>query len=165
MLMPSIFGEDLFDDWMRLPVERENHRGYRAAELMKTDIKDVDGNYELSIDLPGFHKAGGFILELGHAAQLAEHGVAVQHPAQLGVGRNMRLDEQHVFLRVQTAGDIGRQLDQGVPPQLRRDLPHGDGVHVGHHIVAVILIRQRRPVSDGTQIGTQRQIAGGLDAA
>ena len=40
MLMPSIFGEDLFDDWMRLPVERENHRGYRAAELMKTDIKD-----------------------------------------------------------------------------------------------------------------------------
>ena len=21
MLMPSIFGEDLFDDWMRLPVE------------------------------------------------------------------------------------------------------------------------------------------------
>ena len=56
MLMPSFFGEDLFDDWMRLPVERENHRGYRAAELMKTDIKDVDGNYELSIDLPGFHK-------------------------------------------------------------------------------------------------------------
>ena len=50
MLMPSIFGEDLFDDWMRLPVERENHRGYRAAELMKTDIKDVDGNYELSIE-------------------------------------------------------------------------------------------------------------------
>ena len=28
MLMPSIFGEDLFDDWMRLPVQRElqNHR-------------------------------------------------------------------------------------------------------------------------------------------
>ena len=26
MLMPSIFGEDLFDDWMRLPVERENHK-------------------------------------------------------------------------------------------------------------------------------------------
>ena len=108
---------------------------------------------------------GGLILELGHAAQLAEHGVAVQHPAKLGVGRNMGLDEQHVFLRVQTAGDIGRQLDQGVPPQLRRDLPHGDGVHVGHHIVAVILIRQRRPVSDGAQIGTQRQVAGGLDAA
>ena len=34
-----------------------------------------------------------------------------------------------------------------------------------YHIVAVILIRQRRPVSDGAQIGTQRQVAGGLDAA
>ena len=56
MLMPSIFGEDLFDDWMRMPVERENRRDYRTAELMKTDIKDVDGNYELSMDLPGFHK-------------------------------------------------------------------------------------------------------------
>ena len=57
MLMPSIFGEDLFDDWMRFPVERET-RNYtnRAADLMKTDIKDKDGNYELSIDLPGFNK-------------------------------------------------------------------------------------------------------------
>ena len=56
MLMPSIFGENLFDDWMRLPAERENNRGYRAAELMKTDIKEIDGNYELSVELPGFHK-------------------------------------------------------------------------------------------------------------
>ena len=63
MLMPSIFGEDLFDDWMRLPVERENHRGYRAAELMKTDIKDVDGNYELSIDLPCEDSAEGWLSE------------------------------------------------------------------------------------------------------
>ena len=57
MLMPSIFGEDLFDDWMRFPVERET-RNYtnRTADLMKTDIKDKDGNYELSIDLPGFNK-------------------------------------------------------------------------------------------------------------
>ena len=54
MLMPSIFGEDLFDDWMRFPVERETAN--RAADLMKTDIKEEDGNYELSIDLPGFNK-------------------------------------------------------------------------------------------------------------
>ena len=56
MLMPSIFGEDLFDDWMRLPVERENHRGYRAAELMKTDIKEKPEGYELIVDVPGFKK-------------------------------------------------------------------------------------------------------------
>ena len=51
MLMPSIFGENLFDDWMRFPTERQSNAGYRNAELMKTDIKDVDGNYELSMDL------------------------------------------------------------------------------------------------------------------
>ena len=44
MLMPSIFGENLFDDWMRFPTERQSNAGYRNAELMKTDIKDVDGN-------------------------------------------------------------------------------------------------------------------------
>ena len=56
MLLPSIFGENLFDYWMRFPTERQSNAGYRNAELMKTDIKDVEGNYELSMDLPGFHK-------------------------------------------------------------------------------------------------------------
>ncbi|WP_373218285.1 Hsp20/alpha crystallin family protein [Ruminococcus sp. 5_1_39BFAA] len=58
MLMPSIFGEDLFDDWMR-PLGRDAvSRGFSggSADLMKTDIRDIDGNYELSVDLPGFNK-------------------------------------------------------------------------------------------------------------
>ena len=38
MLIPSIFGENLFDDWMRLPAARETGKGYGTAELMKTDI-------------------------------------------------------------------------------------------------------------------------------
>ena len=28
MLMPSIFGENLFDDWMRFPTERQSNAGY-----------------------------------------------------------------------------------------------------------------------------------------
>lgn len=58
MLMPSIFGEDLFDDWMRFPMEKESRRNYSSwtSELMKTDIKEVDGNYQLHVDLPGFRK-------------------------------------------------------------------------------------------------------------
>ena len=56
MLIPSIFGENLFDDWMRLPAARETGKSYGTAELMKTDIRDVDGNYELSMELPGFLK-------------------------------------------------------------------------------------------------------------
>ena len=56
MLMPSIFGDDLFDDFMRFPTERQANRTQAAAELMRTDVRDVDGNYELYIDLPGYKK-------------------------------------------------------------------------------------------------------------
>ena len=45
MLMPSIFGENLFDDWMDFPFEREffGRRnplyGKNEKNLMKTDAK------------------------------------------------------------------------------------------------------------------------------
>ena len=61
MLMPSIFGEDLFDDLFDLPfyddskVEKKLY-GRHAKNLMKTDIKEMDNSYELIIDLPGFKK-------------------------------------------------------------------------------------------------------------
>ena len=63
MLMPSIFGENLFDDdWMNFPFNDEFWGkknplyGKHAQNMMKTDIRDTDGNYELDIDLPGFKK-------------------------------------------------------------------------------------------------------------
>ena len=48
MLMPSIFGENLFDDWMDFPFEREffGRRnplyGKNAKNIMKTDVKETD---------------------------------------------------------------------------------------------------------------------------
>lgn len=65
MLMPSIFGEDLFDSFMRdFPFfdDREERRlekklyGHHGKNLMKTDIKETDAGYELEMDLPGFAK-------------------------------------------------------------------------------------------------------------
>ena len=64
MLMPSIFGEDLFDDLFDLPFyddkeERKLERklyGRRAGNLMKTDIKEKKDGYEMVVDLPGFKK-------------------------------------------------------------------------------------------------------------
>ena len=52
MLMPSIFGEDLFDDWMNWPWSRS----YNYNTLMKTDVRDTKDSYELDIDMPGFAK-------------------------------------------------------------------------------------------------------------
>lgn len=55
MYMPSIFGEDLMDDffndnWFRSPAFTNNNG------LMRTDVKQKDGNYELEMELPGFKK-------------------------------------------------------------------------------------------------------------
>ena len=94
---------------------------------------------------------GGLVLELGHAAELTEHGVAVEHPAQFGVLGDVGLDEQGVFLRVQAAGDILGQLLQGAPAQVGGVLAHGDGVHIRHEIVAVKLLRPGGPVLDSAQ--------------
>mgnify|MGYP001852677496 FL=1 len=65
MLMPSIFGESLFDDWMD-SFDKDFERdfwggknplyGRHAKNLMKTDVKETDNTYEVDIDLPGFKK-------------------------------------------------------------------------------------------------------------
>ena len=60
MLMPSIFGENLFDDdWMDFPFDRDfwgRTNSKTTKNLMKTDIREHDAGYELDIDLPGFKK-------------------------------------------------------------------------------------------------------------
>ncbi len=62
MLMPSIFVENLFDDWMDFPFDREFFGrknplyGKHQKNMMKTDIRETDDSYELDVDLPGFKK-------------------------------------------------------------------------------------------------------------
>ena len=59
MLVPSIFGEDLFDDFMRFPTVKDFGRSSFqdwSKTLMKTDIKESENGYELAVDLPGFDK-------------------------------------------------------------------------------------------------------------
>ena len=59
MLMPSIFGENLFnDDWMDFgfPEVDKTLYGKHANNVMKTDVKETDTGYEVDIDLPGFKK-------------------------------------------------------------------------------------------------------------
>jgi len=64
MYMPSVFGENLFDDWMNdLPFydeffneKRDPLFGKHSKDLMKTDIRENEKDYEMDIDLPGFKK-------------------------------------------------------------------------------------------------------------
>ena len=62
MLAPSIFEENLFDNLFNFPDFRELNNmerklyGRHADRLMKTDVKEEDNQYEVSVDLPGFAK-------------------------------------------------------------------------------------------------------------
>ena len=59
MVMPSIFGENLFnDDWMNFgfPEVEKALYGKHASHEMKTDVRETDSGYEVDIDLPGFKK-------------------------------------------------------------------------------------------------------------
>ena len=86
MLMPSIFGENLFDDFFNdfpfydYDKEMKNTEkklyGRKASHVMKTDIRELDNGYEVVVDLPGFTKDEvQATLENGYLTISAEKGL------------------------------------------------------------------------------------------
>ena len=61
-MLPSIFGENLFDEFFGNAFDdymKDTQRalyGKHSKNLMKTDVKETDESYEVDIDLPGFQK-------------------------------------------------------------------------------------------------------------
>ena len=61
-MLPSIFSENLFDDFFDNAFEKNFFGGNNplygkhAKNLMKTDVKENETSYKLAIDLPGFKK-------------------------------------------------------------------------------------------------------------
>ena len=60
MLMPSIFGENLFDDFFddfARPIKRRSGSSNAIPAVMRTDVKEFEKGFELDIDLPGYKKS------------------------------------------------------------------------------------------------------------
>ena len=62
-MLPSIFGENLFDEFFDDYFTghpawngRDPLYGKRAKNLMKTDVRETEDTYEVDIDLPGFKR-------------------------------------------------------------------------------------------------------------
>ena len=62
-MLPSIFGENLFDEFFdnnfgMFPMwsGRNPLYGKHTKNLMKTDVRETENTYEVDIDLPGFKK-------------------------------------------------------------------------------------------------------------
>lgn len=65
MLTPSIFRENLFDDFFddfftfgdkEMKDTQKKLYGHHASNMMKTDVQEHEDHYEVYIDLPGFKK-------------------------------------------------------------------------------------------------------------
>ena len=92
-MLPSVFGENLFDDLFDFPFERGFFGGHNplygkhAKNLMRTDIRELDGSYELDVDLPGFKKDEIQVeLEDGYLTISAEKGLDKEEEKKLRRG-------------------------------------------------------------------------------
>lgn len=112
MLMPRIFGESLFDDLMdfRFPTEEEFFGkrnplfGKHGKNLMKTDIREKDGSYELDIDLPGFKK--------DEVKAKLENGFLIIS-AEKGLDRDQKDNEGRFIRQERYAGAMSRSFYVG----------------------------------------------------
>ena len=117
MLLPSIFGESLFDDWMDMPrfdsfgdIDKKLY-GKNAAHVMKTDVREHDGGYEIDIDLPGFKKDE---IDIG-----LENGYLTVRAAK-GLDKDENDKKGRVIRRERYAGSMQRSFYVG------RELTHED---------------------------------------
>ena len=127
MLYPIIH-ENLFDDllnfqWPVFPDLSEVDRklyGKHASRLMKTDVQEHDGRYEVAIDLPGFKKDEITLdLENGYLTVSAAKGLDKDEQTQ--EGKMIRQERyagamQRSFYvgEAITAEDIQAKLEDGV---------------------------------------------------
>ena len=93
MLIPTVYGENLFDDFDDMfglmPFETQNKRdplfGKNASRIMKTDIRETETGYELDIDLPGFKKEEVQVqLENGYLTISASKGLDRENEEKKG---------------------------------------------------------------------------------
>ncbi len=119
MMTPSIWTDDFFDDFMRdFPFydDRDMRKlekklyGRRGKNIMKTDIKETDGEYTLIMDLPGFTKDEVKVsLKDGYLTISAEKG-ADQEDKEKKSGKYIR--KERYAGACQRSFYIGNQLRQ-----------------------------------------------------
>ena len=106
MLMPSIFGENLFDEfdnWMDASFNDVDKAlyGKHAKNMMKTDVKETEKGYEVDIDLPGFKK---------DEIQLELNDGYLTISAEKGLDKDEEDEKKHYLRRERYAGSMSRSF-------------------------------------------------------
>lgn len=111
MLMPSIFRDNLFDDWMDDfswmrdfgNIDRKLY-GKHAGREMLTDVRDHEDHYEVEIDLPGFKK---------DQIQIELHDGTLTITAQKGLEQNDKNSEGKYVRQERYSGMMSRSFYVG----------------------------------------------------
>lgn len=139
-MLPSIFGENLFDDmfddaFSLMPSfgTRDPLYGKHAKNLMKTDVRETDTGYEIDVDLPGFKK---------DEVQIQVNNGYLTISAAKGLDKDEQDHKGRYIRRERYAGQCSRSfyVGSGIQPQdvrakyedgiLRLSLPKGQAAQL-----------------------------------
>ena len=133
-MLPSIFGENLFDDFfhvlfgMMTAAVEEPLYGKHAKNLMKTDVRELEDAYELDIDLPGFKK-DEITVDLNDGYLTIGASKGLNKDAQDQNGRYIRRERyagtcsRSFYVGDVQPSDIGARYEDGI---LRLSVPKAD---------------------------------------
>ena len=147
-MLPSIFGENLFDDFFTdgfMPIPVWNGRsplyGKHAKNLMKTDVRETDTGYEVDIDLPGFKKDEISVeLKDGYLTVSAAKGLDKDENDKKG--RYIRQERyagacsRSFYVGDMEPEDVSAKYEDGIlklsmPKQAKKELPKSSSISIG----------------------------------
>ena len=109
-MLPSIFGENLFDEFLDNAFAMTPYGGHdplygkHGKNLMKTDVRETDTTYELDVDLPGVKK---------DEIQLKLEDGYLTISAAKGVDKDQQDDQGRYIRRERYAGQCSRSFYVG----------------------------------------------------
>ena len=147
-MLPSIFGENLFDDFfdddfMRFPAwsGRDPLYGKHAKNLMKTDVRETENTYEVDVDLPGFKKDEISVdLKEGYLTISAAKGLDKDEKDKKGKyirqERYAGAMSRSFYVGDVESKDVTAKYEDGilklsVPKQAKKELPRSSTIAIG----------------------------------
>ena len=147
-MLPSIFGENLFDEFFNdnfgmFPVWDGSNAlyGKHAKNLMKTDVRETEDTYEVDIDLPGFKKDEIKVdLKDGYLTVSAAKGLDKDENDKKG--RYIRQERyagacsRSFYVGAMEPEDVSAKYEDGIlklsmPKQAKKELPKSSSISIG----------------------------------
>ena len=147
-MLPSIFGENLFDEFFNdnfgmFPVWDGSNAlyGKHAKNLMKTDVRETEDTYEVDIDLPGFKKDEIKVdLKDGYLTVSAAKGLDKDENDKKG--RYIRQERyagacsRSFYVGDVEPEDVSAKYEDGIlklsmPKQAKKELPKSSSISIG----------------------------------